>query len=156
MPDLISDVSSLDLALAYRIHRMARRLRVHLVRLLAEHAPEISPEQWFLLFRLHERDGRSQSELTDPVLDDRPNVSRQVAGLIRTGHIERQPDPADGRRFQLFLTDAGRERVEQVLPVIVETRRALFSSVPPDALQTFSDVLATLETELLSSEEPTA
>lgn len=150
MPDLISDTSSLDLALAYRIHRMARRLRVHLVRLLAEHAPEISPEQWFLLFRLHEQDGRSQSELTDPVLDDRPNVSRQVAGLIRAGHADRQPDPDDRRRSLLFLTASGRELVERLLPVIVDTRRELFSTIPADALQTFSDVLAALDDELTS------
>ncbi|MGB3544766.1 MAG: hypothetical protein WBA11_17750, partial [Rubrivirga sp.] len=75
--DPIADVSSLDIALAYRVHRLARLLRVHLTRVLATSAPGVSPEQWFLLFRLFERGGRSQSELTDPILDDRPNVSRQ-------------------------------------------------------------------------------
>lgn len=145
MSDSISDVSSLDVALAYRIHRLARRLRVHLVRLLNAHAPGLSPEQWFLLFRLFERGGRSQSDLTDPVLDDRPNVSRQIKGLIAVGFVERSPDPTDGRRSLLSLTEAGRERVETLLPIVVEARRTLFADVPADDLSAFSGVLAGLE-----------
>lgn len=145
MTDPISDVSSLDVALAYRIHRLARLLRVHLVRFLNTHAPGLSPEQWFLLFRLFERDGRSQSDLTDPVLDDRPNVSRQIRGLIASGFVERSPDPGDGRRSLLSLTDAGREQVETLLPVVVEARRTFFGVIPAADLGVFSDVLATLE-----------
>lgn len=153
MPDPISDVSSLDVALAYRIQRLARRLRVHLVRLLNTHAPGLSPEQWFLLFRLFKRDGQSQSDLTDPVLDDRPNVSRQIAGLTASGLVARSPDPADGRRSLLALTEAGREQVETLLPIVVEARRTLFASVPEADLSTFSDVLGRLEGTVSNPEE---
>ncbi len=142
--DPIADVSSLDVALAYRVHRLARLLRVHLTRVLADAAPGVSPEQWFLLFRLSERDGRSQSDLTDPVLDDRPNVSRQVAGLVEAGLIARAPDPDDGRRSLLSLTAAGRAQVDTLLGTVVEERGKLFAGVTADALGTFSEVLDVL------------
>ena len=139
--DPIADVSSLDVALAYRVHRLARLLRVHLIRVLADAAPGVSPEQWFLLFRLSERDGQSQADLIDPVLDDRPNVSRQIARLVEVGLVARAPDPDDGRRSLLSLTAAGRAQVDTLLGAVVEERGKLFTGVSADALGTFSDVL---------------
>jgi len=148
--DLLADVSSLDRALPYRIERVARLLRVHLARVLAEQGHGLSPQQWFMLFRLYERDGRSQSELTDATLDDRPNVSRQVRGLETAGYVRRAADPRDGRRTLVTLTEAGRACVADMLPIAVETRRTLFEGVDASALAAFSDVLDQLERNLRS------
>ena len=151
MPDdLLADVSSLDKALPYRIERVARRLRVPLARVLAEQGHGLSPQQWFMLFRLHERDGRSQSELTDATVDDRPYVSRQVRGLEMAGYVRRAADPSDGRRTLVTLTEAGQACVADMLPIAVETRRSLFEGVDASALAVFADVLDQLERNLRS------
>jgi DNA-binding MarR family transcriptional regulator len=42
-------------------------------------------------------------------------VSRQVASLVDSGYVERQPDPADGRAFLLAATGLAQARyAEQV------------------------------------------
>jgi len=42
-----------------------------------------------------------------------PAVSRAIDALVRSGLIDRQPDPDNRRRLQLRLTEAGRTRLNQ-------------------------------------------
>ena len=42
-----------------------------------------------------------------------PAVSRAVDALVRAGLVDRQADPANRRRLQLRLTDAGRQQLNR-------------------------------------------
>lgn len=46
--------------------------------------------------------------LAEVVLSDPSTVSRHVAQLVALGHLERRPDPRDGRATVIGVTDAGR------------------------------------------------
>ncbi|MCE7009245.1 MarR family winged helix-turn-helix transcriptional regulator [Kibdelosporangium philippinense] len=46
--------------------------------------------------------------LAEAVYSDPSTISRQVAGLVKDGLIERRADPADGRASLLAVTDKGR------------------------------------------------
>lgn len=142
------DLGPLDDALAYRLHRTARRLRVHLVRFLAEHAPGVSPEQYFLLYRLHRADGCALKELKDPALDDRANVTRLVAGLERQGLVTRDKDDDDARIVRVWLSEDGRALFERLLPQVAALRSEMFGHVPEADLDAFSRVLDHIEREL--------
>ena len=50
--------------------------------------------------------------LAECVYSDPSTISRQVAGLVKDGLIERRADPADGRASLLAVTDKGREVLE--------------------------------------------
>lgn len=50
---------------------------------------------------------RRAAELADALQSDPSTVSRQVATLVRDGHLERRADPADGRASLLVLTAQG-------------------------------------------------
>ncbi len=145
-----SETRALEDAHAYRLTRLGRLLRVHLTRTLEEWGCELSPEQFFVLFRLHEQDGRRQQELVDPVLDDRPNISRQVVALEKRGLVQRRADPLDGRARRVHLTAEGRALVDDLLPRVVGTREHLFGGVDPDDFAAFERVLDHL-TRVVSS-----
>jgi DNA-binding MarR family transcriptional regulator len=138
------DTSSLERAHAFQLTRIGRLLRVHLVRSLESLGTDLGPEQFFILFRLHESDGRRQQELVDPVLDDRPNISRHVAALVRRGLVERRPDPTDGRAHLLHLTTAGRVYIVELIPGVLRVREELFGGISPDDFTAFDRVLAHL------------
>jgi DNA-binding MarR family transcriptional regulator len=53
-------------------------------------------------------------ELHRHVLLSQPALSRMVDRLVEDGLIERCADPADGRGVRLSLTDAGRDKQQQV------------------------------------------
>jgi len=117
----------LDDALAFRIHRTNRLLRTHLARFLGEVAPDITPEQWFVLARLADLGPVRQVDLAEPVLGDPPNVSRLVDALVARGRVERHPDPSDRRSWLVSLTPAGRDVADAIHARAVDERGAVFA-----------------------------
>jgi len=142
----IQDISSLDNATAYILQRTARLLRFYLSKFMAEFG--ISPEQWFILFRLYERPGRSQTELADPSLNDHPNITRLVDGLQKNGLVVRTRDPNDRRRHLLHLTTAGEALVNEILPHVVEERASIFAGISQTEVDDFLSVLKRIEGNL--------
>lgn len=148
-PDYIFDVSSLDKAIAYKIQRLARLLRLHLVKFLQEAGADITPEQWLILFRLHEQDGLSQGELADKDLHDHPNVTRMLDALEKRALVVRRPAPDDRRKSLIFLTDTGREILAQVLPKTIEERKKVLNGLTAQEINQFTDVLKKIEANIL-------
>ncbi|MEJ2861076.1 MarR family winged helix-turn-helix transcriptional regulator [Actinomycetospora flava] len=62
---------------------------------------------YVLLARLVLEGPRRSNALAESVHSDPSTVSRQVAGLVRAGLVERRPDPEDGRATLLAPTDEG-------------------------------------------------
>ncbi|WP_116201426.1 MarR family winged helix-turn-helix transcriptional regulator [Amycolatopsis circi] len=78
-------------------------------------------------------------------------VSRQVAGLVRSGLVERRADPEDGRASPLFVTAAGR----RILEVERQRRAAQFgdalSGWSPEERARFADLLGCFVRDLRRS-----
>jgi len=76
-------------------------------------ADSLDPElaSLFLLVRLVKGGPKRAKELADAMCADQSTVSRQVASLVRSGLIERQADPDDGRASILVPTELGIDRV---------------------------------------------
>ena len=76
-------------------------------------ASSLDPElaSLFLLVRLVKGGPKRAKELADAMCADQSTVSRQVAGLVKAGLIERQADPDDGRASILVPTELGFDRV---------------------------------------------
>jgi DNA-binding MarR family transcriptional regulator len=55
--------------------------------------------------------------LADRLAVEAPHVTRQVQRLERSGHVERVPDPDDGRAQRVRITPKGAEAVECVRAV---------------------------------------
>lgn len=142
MADHIHDTSSLDKATAYRIHRTARMLRVHLNKTFQKLGLDISMEQWFILFRLYERSGQSQSELADKDLNDHPNITRMIDALEKRQLVKREADPDDRRRHLISLTEEGQQLMLDMMPVVVEVREQVFGGIPQSDIDF---VIATLD-----------
>jgi MarR family transcriptional regulator, transcriptional regulator for hemolysin len=143
---MLDRTDSIDQAHAYRLHRTSRLLRRHLEATLAPLG--ISGAQYGVLWRLHERDGRVQGELVDPVLDDRPNITRLVDGLVRRGLVERRRDDEDARRRRVHLTTAGRSFMKELMPTVLRLRTELFGGLDEDDLAAFERVLDHVEAQL--------
>ena len=140
----------IDESMAYRLHRVARVQRRHFLRLAERVGVDLTPEQWFVLNKLRQRDGQSPSELVDAIFGDRPNMTRLVAGLQRRGWVARRADPTDGRRFQVHLTLEGAEVHDRFAAQVPETRGAVFAGITEDEMAITMRVLVRLEANLLA------
>ena len=138
----------LDDALAFRLHRSSRFLRTHLLRVLDEHGDGVSPEQYFVMAKLRERQPRRQVELAEPVLGDPPNVSRLVDALSTRGLVERTSDPADRRSWLVRLTPAGLRLATALERHVVAERAAVFAGFDDHDLGMLERLLDRLDDNL--------
>lgn len=76
-----------------------------------------------LLLRLAHTGPMRASDLADRLCADPSTVSRQVAGLVKAGLVERRADPDDGRASILVPTPEGQVRVNRM----IEMRGRLFA-----------------------------
>jgi DNA-binding MarR family transcriptional regulator len=96
--------ASLDLRVV--VSRLRRRL------LSVSGSADVSPAQASVLARLSRGDVATASALAAAEQVRPQSMATTLATLEEAGLVIRRPDPADGRRQLVELTDAGRERVE--------------------------------------------
>ena len=98
-------------ALGDQVIRLNKANAVLKAQVAARHAagdPQgIELAAYALLFHLVKEGPRRASALAETACVDPSTVSRQVAGLVRAGLVERRPDPEDGRATLLAPTDEG-------------------------------------------------
>lgn len=90
-----------------------------------------TPQEGFdyaLLMKLSHAGPMRASDLAEKLCSDPSTVSRQVAGLVKAGLVERKADPDDGRASILVPTAQGQARVDQM----VEMRGRLFAPIVAD------------------------
>ena len=149
MNDLLSDTFSLDESPSYKLYRTARLIRSDLYRLFQSLETVITPEQWVLLFRLTEKDGQSQREISDRFFKDPPNITRMLDALVKHRFVVRVPDTKDRRKFSIYLTHDGRNFVDKTLPSILEKRRQAFHGFSPGDIEKFKSYLNQIENNIL-------
>lgn len=128
-----------------RLTRQVGTLRAHLT------TPQRYGVEWsayVLLFHLVKGGAMRSNALAEQVCADPSTVSRQVAGLVEHGLVERRPDPDDGRAVLLAATDRGCELFHQMR----EERDNLLVSVltewDPADVRTLADLLDRFTTDL--------
>jgi DNA-binding MarR family transcriptional regulator len=109
---------------------------------------------WALLLPL-ERDGAQRcSALAAKVGIDVSVASRQIAVLERDGHVERRPDPADGRASLLSLTPSGAEAIAATRALRSEWALGALAGWDEDDARTLSDLLDRLVADLETAGMP--
>jgi len=102
----------------------------------------VTGAQWKVLFKLKRKPDLRQSELAD-LLDIEPiTLSRIIDRLQEAGLVERAPDPADRRAWQLHITAKAQPVVEKLQAVADEMTAEAFEGIDPADIATTRRVLA--------------
>src|SRR5258708_3321535 len=91
--------------------------------------------QWIVVFRLREQEGLSQVDLAD-VLELQPiSLVRLLDRLVEHGLLERRHDPKDRRANRLFLTERGRQLVDELDSLRDAIATDVLRDVPDEAVE---------------------
>ena len=104
--------------------------------------------QWIVLFRLRQQEGLSQVDLAD-VLELQPiSLVRLLDRLVEHGLLERRPDPKDRRANRLFLTEGGRQLVDDLDSLRDAIASDVLRDISDEAIQTSLDTLVDVKERL--------
>jgi len=90
------------------------------------HEVGIYPGQLPVLFLLKNKNGRVQKELVTKMKVKAATVTVMLNRMEKSGLIERQPDPDDLRASRVYLTELGKEKLDQIEKVIKEIEKKCF------------------------------
>lgn len=74
-------------------------------------AAKVQGQQRALLAAVADKEPATLNQVAARVKRGAPAVSRAIDTLVRTGLVERQPDPNNRRRLALRLSEVGRDRL---------------------------------------------
>src|SRR6187402_290231 len=120
----------LENALPFLLHGLYQRIRSVTYREFNQLGLEITPEQWIVLARLWQRDGRTLSELSESTLRDKPTMSRILDSMEKAGLLTRTVDEKDARAKIVELTREGKALRKKLVPVAKGLVERLEADVP--------------------------
>ena len=96
-----------------------------------------------ILLRIHSRPGCTAVSLSEYLQLDRAAVSRSVKKYINSGYVIRMPSEADGRSYNLYITEKGRAQMDlttQLSCDIFQTR--LIDKLSPEDAERLAELLS--------------
>lgn len=105
----------------------------------------VSLPEYELLSMLSEAEGgrMRMSALADLVVQSRSRVTHTAARLEKRALVTRQPSVEDGRGVELVLTDDGRETIERLARVHVESvREHLLDLLTPEQFEQLGEAMS--------------
>ena len=106
--------------------------------------------QWIVLFRLRQQEGLSQVDLAD-VLELQPiALVRLLDRLVEHGLLERRHDLRDRRTNRLFLTERGRQLVDDLDSLRDAIATDVLQDIPADSIQTSLETLIDVKDRIKS------
>lgn len=101
---------------------------------------------WVLLREAANADGASQRELAGLMRIEPSTLVRHLDRLEADGYVERRPDPDDRRRLRVFVTRAGRKRLEELHRVAQGMDAELRELLSAEEVELLGDVLMRIHT----------
>ena len=135
--------------------RGSRLLEAALDRDLQSHGVQLS--EYEIISMLSETPGRRlrMSGLADLVVQSRSRLTHTAARLEKRGWVRRESCLEDRRGVELVLTDRGREAVEEMAQIHIESvRRNIVDTMTPEQFATLGVAMAAMRDAILAGGLP--
>jgi DNA-binding MarR family transcriptional regulator len=116
-------------------------------------AHDLSVAQYASLMILDLQPGLSVADVARKVSSARQSANEMLAGLERADLIERRPHPTDRRVQQIYLTAAGRSRLNAARPTVLAVEERLSTGFTPQELAVVSAWLTRMAAASSAGEE---
>jgi len=144
----------MDNAIGYLIGHAAMRLKIGLRRLFVASGLNVTPEQWVVLFRLHEKEGLTQSELGERTVKDKTTITRILDRLEKKDMASRRRDARDRRAQRIFLTEKGLATLDALMPLVRRYADGIFGEFVDEERAVLRGLLMRVEARLDAVLEP--
>lgn len=144
----------IDQAIGYVVGHAAARIKMALRRVFAAAGHDVTPDQWVVLYRLHETDGLTQVGLGERTVKDKTTVTRILDRLESRKLLIRRRDPDDRRSQRLHLTPEGEATVRRLVPLVRAFAAEAYADLTEDDKDSLRRLLTRIEVRLDAMLEP--
>ena len=102
----------------------------------------LTQRQFAVLEAVSQKSGLTQTDLVRATGIDRSTLADMVARMITKGHLERQRSSEDARANSVRLTEAGREALETIRPMVAMADARILALLKPSKRDGFLDLLS--------------
>jgi MarR family transcriptional regulator, organic hydroperoxide resistance regulator len=107
---------------------------------------------WYFLRELWVEDGLTQRELSRRAGIMEPTTAAAVTAMEDKGLISRERNPDDRRKVNIYLTEAGRELRDELLPYVIQVNEVATASLTPHEVASLRGLLERTKNNLAASE----
>lgn len=108
----------------------------------------LSLPRFYVILHIYNHPGINYIDLSNLMLCTKSNTTRVVQGIQKDNLVIRKSDPADGRSFQLYLTETGKALFERVYPAYLNQVDQLMSQFTDTELEHYTMVSQHIESTL--------
>ena len=143
-------IPQLDNLTHYKTWLLVGRVDAKCQHLLTMRLSEVglSVAKYEVLHAIYRDEGLSQQRLARRLLVAKSNVTVLSQRVEADGLIRRERDPEDGRGHCLFLTDTGREIVEQAVRVQAEVVELMAKGLTSQQAEMLDEIMSRAEENL--------
>lgn len=109
-----------------------------------------SPQARLLLILSHS-EGENQAFYAERLEVEPISLARMLDRMEEAGRVERRPDPADRRAWRVYLTDAGREIIDQVHQCLNGLEDEMLCNMGLEDRRLLAGLLETIRTNLTTA-----
>ncbi|WP_290793415.1 MarR family winged helix-turn-helix transcriptional regulator [Flavihumibacter sp. UBA7668] len=126
----------------YVLEKSIKTYRQMAQRNLAQEYGAITIDQLLVLQAMKDQPELTQQQIALVVFKDYASITRIIDLLVRKGLLHRADHPTDRRRFELTLTRAADDLLQQVHPRILKNRKIALSGISEEEIAIARKVLA--------------
>ena len=135
LPKTDSETVPPEQSIGYQVRRLNQDMGDAMQRLVSRHG--ISSAQWGYLRHIFFEDGLSQRELSDRIGRQGASTVTALKRLEKAGLVETRKSEHDQRKNRVYLTNAGRALVFELMPYVKQVAQTAFRGFSVEEIDTF-------------------
>ncbi|MCJ8310576.1 MAG: MarR family transcriptional regulator [Hyphomicrobiales bacterium] len=139
-PDLSTIFDTIEYPDAYRITYLGNAIVMPAYDAVQRDFGLVRAE-YILLVCLSHYDVLTAQDVARIARRPRNTISRAVHRMLKEGHLERAPDPNDGRQARLRITPSGRALHEEIATYLLRRQEEVLSVLSADERRILSGIL---------------
>lgn len=141
-------LSDLEKTILPHVGKAAKMMGIYMVEKFKEHHLDLTREQFILLMKLHEQDGRIQNDLAMITERNKASLTRLINTMEKKNLVARIPSKTDKRINCIHLTKHGRKTFKMTRPIINQITKEIQKGIRKDEIQTVIKVMDRILTNI--------
>lgn len=125
----------------YTIEKTIKEYRKVSQKKISQVVSDITVDQCLVLIILDKNSVYSQKEIAELIFKDNASITRIIELMVQKNYLLRKTHESDRRKFNLELTEKGKNTIELLTPIIHNNRQNALAGLSLDEIELLENLL---------------